>query len=249
MDDSLDEKFLDDASSFQEEDDAFDVLRRNPTSAQKVIHALIHGRHIDPYLAEEFRFLESYPAAWEDFFQWLGYRLRRSELGGSPFFFLEAATELAGQSRLSRGATFLGLYLAWHFFMQGPGEPDRIGADEVFHRLVNSYPFHLLRTVFVRKTGGLSQMELSGDQAEKLRTYIRRELGELSRLRFIDLRPNSRALWEDLVVHRLPALYRFWELALHVHARNGSGNEADIDRVINEIWGLLEPEAEEDENP
>jgi len=231
-------------------DDSFHVLRTSSASAQKVIHCLLHGKHVDPYLAEEFRFIESYPAAWEEFFQWLGYKLIKSELGGSPFYYLDPATELANEQRLSRGATFLGLYLAWHFFMQGPGESDRIDPEEIFQRLVSSYPFHYLRTIFVRKMGNLSQMELSEDQAEKLRGYIRRELGELARYRFIDLKPNSRASWEDLAVHRLPALYRFWELALHVRARgggNGNGGEAGIDAVVAEVWGSVESESDEDE--
>jgi chromosome partition protein MukE len=228
-------------------EDPFRPLRKNPGSAQKVIHALINGKHIDPYLAEEFRFLENYPAAWEDFFEWMGYRLKKSELGGSPFFFLEPANDQPGQSRLSRGATFLGLYLAWYFFMLGPGEPDRVKSEDIFQRLVSSYPFHLLRTVFVRRTGSLSPLELSEDQAEKLRGYIRKELGELARYRFIDLRPNARAAWEDLTVHRLPALYRFWELALHVRGNNGNGQDMDIDRVVAQIWGSVEPETEEDE--
>jgi chromosome partition protein MukE len=206
--------------------DAFRTLRDNPGPARKVIHSLLNGKHIDAYLAEEFRFLESYPMAWEEFFEWLGYRLKRSELGGSPFYFLAPATELAHQLRLSRGATFLGLYMAWHFFMRGPGEPDRIAPEEIFDRLVNSYPFHLLRSIFVRRTGvgAPAAAELSGDQAEKLRTYMRKELGELARYRFIDLRPNARAPWADLVVYRLPALYRFWELALRVRAGAGNGN-------------------------
>jgi chromosome partition protein MukE len=231
-------------------EDSFQVLRTNSASAQKVIHCLLHGKHIDPYLAEEFRFIESYPAAWEEFFSWLGYKLIKSELGGSSFYYLHPATEHASEQRLSRGATFLGLYLAWRFFMQGPGEPDRIAPEEIFQRLVSSYPFHYLRTIFVRKMGNLCQMELSEDQAEKLRGYIRRELGELARYRFIDLRPNSRANWEDLIAHRLPALYRFWELALHVRARgggNGNGGHATIEEVVAEVWGNVESEPDEDE--
>ncbi len=256
-------------------DDPFLPLRRNPVAFQKVIHSLMNGKHIDPYLPEEFRFLENYPAAWEDFFQWLGYRLRRSELGGNPFFYLDAAADPISRGRLSRGATFLGLYLSWYFFMLGPGEADRITTEEIFQRLVSSYPFHFLRAVFVRRMSGPSPLELSEDQAEKLRGYIRRELAELAKYRFVDIRPHPRANWQDLTVHRLPALYRFWELALHVRARSGGGSgaargggdggdgsdaadagrnggggngiESDIDDVVAEVWGSVEPEAEEDD--
>ncbi len=228
-------------------EDSFEVLRKNPGASQKVVHALLNGKHIDPYMAEEFRFLENFPAAWEEFFQWMGYRLKKSELGGSPFFYLEPVTELIGQTRLSRGATFLGLYLAWHFFMQGPGESDRITAEEVFSRLVSSYPFNLLRSIFVRKSGSSSQVELSEDQAEKLRGYLKRDLGDLARYRFIDIRPHSRANWEDLTAHRLPALHRFWELALHVNAGGENGRGADLDEIVAQVWGDLEPEAEEDD--
>lgn len=230
------------------QDEDFPVLWKSPDAARKVIHALLGGRHIDPYLAEEFRFLENYPQAWEQFFQWMGYRLKRSELGGSPFFYLDPVTELAAQSRLSRGATFLGLYLAWHFFMQGPGESDGVSATDIFRKLVSSYKFHFLRSVFVRKTGHLSQMELSEDQAEKLRGYMRRELQELARYRFLDLKPSPRADWEDLTLHRLPGLYRFWEVALH--ARGGTGGadqDVDIDEVVAQVWGNVDADAEEDE--
>jgi chromosome partition protein MukE len=228
-------------------DEDFLILWKRPDAAQKVIHALLGGRHIDPYLAEEFRFLENHPQSWEKFFRWMGYRLKRSELGGSPFFYLDPVTELAAQSRLSRGATFLGLYLAWHFFMQGPGESDGVSATDIFRKLVSSYKFHFLRSVFVRKTGHLSQMELSEDQAEKLRGYMRRELQELAKYRFLDLKPSTRADWEDLTLHRLPALYRFWELALHVRGGGGGDQELDIDQVVTQVWGHVDAEAEEEE--
>lgn len=242
---------MEEPSSFEPapaREDPMGLLWRNPGSAQKVAHSLLNGKHIDPYLAEEFRFIENHPAAWEEFFQWMGYRLKRSELGGSPFYYLEPRTELVSETRLSRGATFLGLYMAWHFFMQGPGEPERIDAEEIFRRLVTSYPFHFLRAVFVRRTATApSPLELSEDQAEKLRGYMRKELAELARYRFIDVRPNARAAWPDLVVHRLPALYRFWELALHVRASVGNGREADIDQVVAQVWGSMEPELEDEE--
>lgn len=228
-------------------EDSYEVLRKNPGSSQKVIHSLLHGKHIDSYMAEEFRFLENYPTAWEEFFQWMGYRLKKSELGGSPFFFLEPVSEAASQLRLSRGATFLGLYTAWHFFMKGPGELGSITPEEIFKQIVSSYPFHLLRAIFVRRSGNLQQVELSEDQAEKLRGYIKRDLAELAKYRFIDVKPNSRAGWEDLVVHRLPALHRFWELALHVHAGSGNGHDPDIDQVVTQVWGNVEPEPEPEE--
>ena len=224
------------------------VLLDNPDSARTVVHSLLNGKHIDPYLAEEFRFIENHPAAWEEFFQWMGYRLRRSELGGSPFYYLEARREVVNETRLSRGATFLGLYMAWHFFMQGPGEPEYIDAEEIFRRLVSSYPFHFLRAVFIRKSAAPSiHLELSEDQAEKLRGYLRRDFAELAKYRFVDVRPNARAAWPDLVVHRLPALYRFWELALHVRTGAVNGREPDIDEVVALVWGSMESEPEEEE--
>jgi hypothetical protein len=235
------------SGAIPQEEASFQVLWKNTSSARKVVHSLVNGKHIDQFMAEEFRFLEDYPKAWEDFFHWLGYRLRRSELGGSPFFFLESHTELVSQARLSRGATFLGLYMAWHFFMQGPGEPDHLPAEEIFRRLVSSYPFVLLRSVFSRRPVSLAPVEMSEDQAEKLRAGIRRDLIELARYRFIDLAPNGRAAWQDLVVVRLPALYRFWELALHVRSQSGNGHEQGIDEIVAEIWGSIEAESEEDE--
>lgn len=230
-------------------EDTMQVLWHNPEAARRVIHALLKGRHIDLYLAEEFHFLENYASLWERFFDWLGYQVKRSELGGSPFFYLEPATELVTQTRLSRGATFLGLYTAWHFFMQGPGEPEKISGEEVFRRLVSSYPFPFLRTVFLRKSSNAAALELSEDQAEKLRGYIKRELGELAKYRFIDVKPNPRAAWEDLVIYRLPALYRFWELALQVRATDAHDPEAepDLDQVVEQVWGRVETGADEDE--
>lgn len=228
-------------------DDPFEPLRLQPERAQRVVQALIAGKHIDLYLVEEFRFLEDHPAAWEAFFTWMGYRLVRSELGGSPFYFLQPVSEGIPQSRLSRGATFLGLYLAWHFFSIGPGEADWIAAPDLFQRLLSSYDFNLLRTVFIRRMGPLSAMELSEDQVEKLRGYVRRELVELARYRSIELRPSVRASWEELLVYRLPALHRFWELALHMRARGGDESEASLDGVIQEIWGSIESDADEEE--
>lgn len=229
-------------------DGDFHVLWRNPSSARRVVHPLINGKHIDHHMAEEFRFLESHPTVWEVFFGWLGYKLRRSELGGSPFYYLEGRTELMHETRLSRGATFLGLYLAWHFFIQGPGEPDRISPEEIFRRLLNSYPFPLLRSIFTRRTtAGAGTMELTQDQAEKLQSFLRRDISELARYRFIDVKPNIRAAWEDLVILRLPALYRFWELALHVRTSRAHPNESTIEDVVAEVWGSVEADPDEDE--
>jgi len=222
------------------QEDSFQVLWKNANSAQKVVHALLSGKHIDPLMSEEFRFLENHPVAWEGFFEWLGYKLKKSELGGSPFFYLDPRTEMASLSRLSRGATFLGLFLAWHFFLQGPGDTDHVASEEIFRRLVNSYPFGLLRPLFARTAGGINQVELSEDQAEKLRGHIRRELADLARYRFIDLKPNHRASWEDLVVYKLPALYRFWELALSVSGNSGSGSDLDLEQLVSQVWGKLE---------
>lgn len=229
--------------------DSFELLRQNEPAAQKVIHMLVGGKHIDPYAGEEYRFLEDYHQSWECFFQFLGYTLKRSELGGEPFFYLEPRSDLVPRFRLSRGATFLGLYLAWHFFMQGPGEPDRIGCEDVFGRLVASYPHHLLRSVFIRKPTGQGSLEFSEDQAQKLRGAIRKEAAELCRYRFIDVKPNARAAWEDLTIYRLPALYRFWELALHVQDRNGNGRNLSINGVIEEVWGSLEADPDEEAQP
>ncbi len=230
-------------------DDSHEVICRNPDLMQRIVHALINGKHIDHFMFEEFGFLEKHPRAWEEFFFRIGYRLKRNELGGNLFFFLEARSDLVSQTRLSRGATFLGLYLAWHFFMQGPGEPDSIAPEEVFRRLVSSYPFPFLRSVLARRGGSSTQLEPSEDQAEKLRGNLRRELAELSKYRFIDVRPNARAPWDDLVIHRLPALYRFWELALHVRVNCGGGShqEADIGQVIEQVWGSMELDSDEDE--
>jgi hypothetical protein len=232
-------------NSLNSQFDWSEILWKNQVLAQKIVHSLLGGRHIDLFVSDEFRFLEDHSTAWEEFFKWLGYCLKRSELGGSPFFYLEPKTDLASQTRLSRGATFLGLYLAWHFFMQGPGEPDHIPATELFRKLTSSYEFSFLRTLFIRRTTNPVQMELSEDQAEKLRGYVRKELAELARYRFIDLKPNSRASWEDLLIHRLPALYRFWELAIHVRGSMGADQDIDIGTVVEQVWGSVDSEAED----
>jgi len=225
---------LDDSSS-RRRDDQLDVLWSDAAKTRDIVQAMLSGKHIDPYLTEIFHFIESYQEAWERFFNHLGYRLNRQEFGATPFYYLSPGSDDVRLERLSQGSTFLGLFLARHFFMQGPGGGNRVAAEEIFRLLVATYAYARLRSVFFRSAGPTSSMELSEDQAEKFKAQLKSELGRLARYRFVDLTPGPRAPFTELVVHRLPALHRFWELALRLsEARDG---QPDLDSIISAYWG------------
>jgi len=225
---------LDDSHS-RHRDDQMDVLWSDPAKTRDIVQAMLFGKHIDPYLSEMFHFMETFQEAWERFFSHLGYRLNRKEFGATPFYYLSPRSDDVRMEKLSQGSTFLGLFLARHFFMQGLGSGNRVSAEEVFRLLVATYTYARLRPVFFKSAGPTNSMELSEDQAEKFKAQIKSELGRLARYRFVDLAPGPRAPFTELVVHRLPALHRFWELALQLsEARDG---QPDLSTIVSAYWG------------
>lgn len=240
---------FDDLLSRPREDDCFEILCSNAARTREIAQAMLFGKHIDPHVSEMFHFLESYQESWEKFFSLLGYQLVRKELGATPFYYLSARSSDIRLERLSQGSTFLGLFLARHFFTQGPGSGDHVPAEEIFRLLVSTYSYSRLRPVFFKTTGSVSSLELSEDQAERFKAQLKSELNRLARYRFVDLLPGSRAPFAELLVYRLPALHRFWELALQL-SETGDGLP-DMEELVARFWGggeSSEPESEiEDE--
>jgi hypothetical protein len=216
-------------------DDCFEVLSSNAVRTREIVQTMLFGKHIDPHVSEMFHFLESYQESWEKFFNLLGYQLVRKELGATPFYYLSAGSSEIRMEKLSQGSTFLGLFLARHFFTQGPGGGNRISAEEVFRLLINTYSFPRLRPLFFKTTGATSSLELSEDQAERFKVQLKSELNRLARYRFVDLLPGSRTPFGDLLIHRLPALHRFWELALQL-SDTGDGLP-DMEELAARFWG------------
>lgn len=229
---------FEDSFSPPREKDCFEALCSNAAKTREIAQAMLFGKHIDPHVSEMFHFLESYQESWEKLFDLLGYRLNRKELGATPFYYLSAQSDDVRLEKLSQGSTFLGLFLARHFFLHGPGGEDRVPAEEVFRLLINTYTYARLRPVFFKSTGSSSSLELSEDQAERFKTQIKSELNRLAKYRFVDLLPGARAPFSDLLVYRLPALHRFWELALQLS--DTSQGRPDMEEIVERLWGNAE---------
>jgi hypothetical protein len=237
-----------DSLSPPREDGCFEVLCSNAARTREIAQALLFGKHIDPHVSEMFHFLESYQESWERLFNLLGYQLIRKELGATPFYYLSAGSSDLRREKLSQGGTFLGLFLARYFFTQGPGSGDHVSAEEIFRLLTNTYSYARLRPVFFKTAGSASSLELSEDQADRFKAQLKSDLNRLARYRFLDLSPGSRAPFADLLVYRLPALHRFWELALQL-SETGDGLP-DMEELVARFWGSgesSEPESENDD--
>jgi len=237
---------FDDSLSRPREDECFEILCSNAVKTREIVQAMLFGKHIDPYISEMFHFLELYQESWEKFFNLLGYRLIRKELGATPFYYLSAGSSDMRMERLSQGSTFLGLFMARHFFTQGPGSGDHVSAEEIFRLLINTYSYARLRRVFFKATGSVSSLELSEDQAERFKSQLKSELNRLARYRFVDLLPGSRAPFADLLVYRLPALHRFWELALQLSETEDG--LPDMEELVARFWGSGESNESESES-
>jgi len=235
------------------------VLWENEDLSRRIIHRMQRGEHIDAFLPAEFRFLEEEGPAWEEFFRFLGYRLVRTTIGEETFSYLVSQTGHMQPGRLGRGATFLGLFLSWHFLNQGIDGIEKVGAAEIHEHLLSTFDFNLLLTIFNPRGKHSRKKEESERQQRFLRDWMRTSLNELARYRFIEIKPSPRADWGTVQLYRLPALQRFLEVGrdLIQQDRDFSGKvdpeaepEDGFARRIQRLWGSLEvPEDEDGQAP
>jgi hypothetical protein len=223
------------------------VLWENEELSRRIIHRMQRGEHIDAFLPTEFRFLEEEGPAWEELFRFLGYRLVRTTIGEETFYYLSSQTGHLQPGRLGRGATFLGLFLSWHFLNQGIDGIEKVGAAEVHGHLLSIFDFNWLVSVFNPRGKHLRKKEESERQHRFLRDWMRTALNELARYRFIEIKPSPRADWEILQVYRLPALQRFLEVGRDL-IQNGqeSDGKDGFERRVQQLWGSVEVFEEED---
>lgn len=223
-----------------------EILLAAPSLSRRIIHRLQQGQHIDPYLGPEFRFLDRHQSQWTDFFEFLGYSLRRSDLGGESFFYLTSASGLVRPERLSRGATFLGIFLAWHFLTQGVDEQESVRATDLTERIMSNFDFNMLVPVFLPVRGrGRQRMETERSR-NKMLEAMRKSINELEKYRFVELRPSLRAEWRDLLVYRLPGLQRFLDVSRTALLHQGQ-EETDILQVVRKLWSGLATDPETDD--
>jgi hypothetical protein len=224
------------------------VLWESEELSRRIIHRMQRGEHIDAFLPTEFRFLEEEGPAWEEFFRFLGYRLVRTTIGEETFYYLLSQTGHLQPGRLGRGATFLGLFLSWHFLNQGIDGIEKVGAAEVHGQLLSTFDFNWLVTVFNPKGKRSRKKEESERQHLFLRDWMRTSLNELARYRFIEIKPSPRADWEILHIYRLPALQRFLEVGrdLIQNGQDNSGKDG-FETRIQQLWGSVEVVEEEGE--
>lgn len=223
------------------------VLFASPNLSRRIIHHLQRGEHIDPFMGAEFRFLDRNQSDWEDFFTFLGYRLCRSDLGGESFFYLKPDSGLVKAERLSRGATFLGIFLAWHFVTEGVDGQESVPAADLAGRILSNFDFNMLVPVFLPVQGRGRQRAETEKNRDKMIDAIRTFLNELARYRFVELRPSVRAEWRDLQVYRLPGLQRFLEISRNALLHQGS-DAADLLGVVRTLWAGFETEPEVDDS-
>lgn len=223
------------------------VLFASPALSRRIIHSLQRGEHIDPFMGPEFRFLDRNQSDWEDFFSFLGYRLCRSDLGGESFFYLKPDSGLVKAERLSRGATFLGIFLAWHFVTEGVDGQESVPAADLAGRILSNFDFNMLVPVFLPVRGRGRQRAETEQNRDRMIDAIRTFLNELARYRFVELRPSVRAEWRDLQVYRLPGLQRFLEISRNALLHQGS-DAADLLGVVRTLWAGFETEPESDDS-
>lgn len=234
------------AASTEVEERTENVLMASPTLSRGIIHRLQRGEHIDPYLGREFRFLDRNQAAWEDFFCFLGYTLCRSDLGGESYFYVKPGTGQIRAERLSRGSTFVGIYLAWHFLTQGMEGLDSVAATELAGRILGQFDFNMLVPVFLPQKGRGRQRAETEQNRDKLLGAIRTALNDLARYRFVDLRPSPRTEWNELQIWRLPALQRFLEISRTALLQQG-GEGGTPEAVLQSLWTGIDSEPENEE--
>jgi chromosome partition protein MukE len=223
------------------------LLEHDEALARSIVHRLQAGACLDAYLGSEFRYLEMHLELWGKLFRLLGYSLKQNELGGETFYYLETRAAAVPSAQLSRGETFLGLYLAWHFMSQGMESMDTVAARELGEALLASFDFNMLLAVFnpVQK-GRKRQRQETLKQHEQLKAWLRRCLNELHRLRFVQLGPNMRAGWDELKIYRLPGLQRFWDLARDALALDQSPEQVDLAATVSRVWERVEPDQGEE---
>ena len=222
------------------------VLFASPALSRRIIHSLQRGEHIDPFMGPEFRFLDRNQSDWEDFFAFLGYRLCRSDLGGESFFYLKPDSGMVKAERLSRGATFLGIFLAWHFVTEGVDGQESVPAADLAGRILSNFDFNMLVPVFLPVRGRGRQRAETEQNRDKMIDAIRTFLNELAHYRFVELRPSVRAEWRDLLVYRLPGLQRFLEVSRNALLHQGS-EATDLLGVVRTLWAGFETEPECDD--
>ncbi|MDZ7759159.1 MAG: hypothetical protein U5L00_02750 [Desulfovermiculus sp.] len=224
------------------------VLLANDSLARRIIHRLQSGQNIDSQLIGEYRFLESHYDTWSSFFDFLGYRLQRSAQGGEVFYHLAANSTRIKVTSLRRGATFLGLFLAWHFMSAGIEGKDEVQARELISRLENSFEFNQLIRVFnPQQNRAIRAKQQSARKMQQLTGWVLTSLRDLHRLRFIELYPSVNADFDKLRILRLPALIRFLEPARRSLDMAYAGNE-DLDAAIQSIWSSLDWEDDNEDN-
>jgi chromosome partition protein MukE len=222
-------------------------LWESESLSKNIVHRLLRGEHVDAYLSREFRFLEEEAPAFEELFRFLGYRLVCKTLGEEIFYYLESATGLLPEGALGRGATFLGLFLVWHFLGQGVAGIEKVGAPEIHERLLATFDFNMLMRVFhPQGRRKLRKRVESEQQHTMLRDWLRKGLRELDRYRFIELKPSPRA-WDSLFIYRLPALQRFLDVGRDILQSGDNSDEDTFEKRLTALWTRADvPEESED---
>jgi chromosome partition protein MukE len=173
--------------------------------------------------------------------------LCRSDLGGESFFYLKPDSGLVKAERLSRGATFLGIFLAWHFVTEGVDGQESVPAADLAGRILSNFDFNMLVPVFLPVRGRGRQRAETEQNRDKMIDAIRTFLNELARYRFVELRPSVRTEWRDLQVYRLPGLQRFLEVSRNALLHQGS-EATDLLGVVRTLWAGFETEPQSDDN-
>ncbi|WP_027370797.1 condensin complex protein MksE [Desulfovermiculus halophilus] len=223
------------------------VLLENDNLSRRIIHRLQAGQNIDAHLIAEYRFLETHYDTWSSFFAFMGYRLQRAAQGGEAFYHLTPSSSRIKVASLRRGATFLGLFLAWHFMSSGIEGKDEVRAKELISRLENSFEFNQLIRIFnPQQKRAARNRQQSAKKMQQLTIWVLTCLRDLHRLRFIELAPSVNADFDALRILRLPALVRFLEPARRSLDLEYAGQE-DLDAAIHSIWSSIDWEEEDNE--
>jgi len=217
-----------------------ELLQRDEARARAIVHSLQAGCCLDDRCGGKFRYFELNLDLWREFFSFLGYKVITSEFGGETFYYLNSASSAVATVRLKRGATFMGLYLAWYFMSQGMESMDHVRALKVHETLYGSFDFNMLVAVFNPAQKGMKTRQEQKDQKNNLKKWIRSGLDDLHRIRCVELAPNMRARWENLEIYRLPGLQRFWELARYAMAGNQGPGDIDLKDIVAGLWGGTE---------
>ncbi|MFO7816290.1 MAG: hypothetical protein ACQES5_09520 [Thermodesulfobacteriota bacterium] len=213
-----------------------ELLERDEVKARSIVHSLQAGCCLDERCGGKFRYFELNLDLWREFFSFLGYKVITSEFGGETFYYLESASSEVSTVRLKRGATFIGLYLAWYFMSQGMESMDHVRARKVHETLYGSFDFNMLVAVFNPAQKGMKTRQEQKDQKNNLKKWMRSGLDDLHRIRCVELAPNMRARWENLEIYRLPGLQRFWELARYALAENQRPGDVDLKEIVAGLW-------------